>query len=184
MTLFSQEVITFLFSSKYAGSAPAFALLMIALHLKLLVRVLGYTLTAAGHPGRSLAVDVARTVVSAAGALLLIPSLGVAGAALAAVMGGYASAPVAAWLVRRRRFSLAVAPYAKQTLILVLCGALGWWVGSTGSAAAPLYKFALITVFIALNLLCSTISGEDLRLLVTHRTGRLNTAAKEQSLPT
>src|SRR5581483_10927808 len=42
-TAFSREIVTVLFSARYDSSAPAFALLMIALHMTLLVNVIGYT---------------------------------------------------------------------------------------------------------------------------------------------
>ena len=54
--LLSEAIIELLFSSRYAASAPAFSVLMVALHMILVVNLLGYTLTSAGHPQRSLVV--------------------------------------------------------------------------------------------------------------------------------
>jgi O-antigen/teichoic acid export membrane protein len=158
---FSEEIVTILFSAKYADSAPTFALLMIALHMTVLVNVLGYTLTAAGRPGRSLRVDIVRTVIIVGGDLVMIPILGTLGAAYATVLASYASNPVAAWFVRQTEFSVAVAPYAKQTLILLVCAALVWWV----HPAAPAYKVSILALFVGLSVLSSTISREDAVLL-------------------
>src|SRR5207248_7146082 len=46
--IFGHQIVPLLYTAKYASSAPVFALLMIALHMTVLVSVLGYTLTAAG----------------------------------------------------------------------------------------------------------------------------------------
>jgi O-antigen/teichoic acid export membrane protein len=178
---FSEEIITLLFSSKYASSAPAFALLMIALHMTVLVNVLGYTLTAAGRPGRSLRVDVVRTAVIVGGDLVLIPILGVVGAAYATVAASYASNPVAAWFVRQTEFTVAVAPYVKQTLILLLCAVLAWWIHPAG----PAYEVAVLVLFVALSVWSSTITLDDLVLVAIGRTPRPGAASERPaaSLP-
>ena len=118
-----------------------------------------------------------------AGDLLLIPSLGVVGSAYAAVVGSYASNPVGTWLVRRNQLALAVAPYVKQTLILVLCAALGWWVQPAGLAPGVAYKVAILALFIGLSLRLSTISRDDLALVVGGRTRRPKAALEAQPAP-
>jgi O-antigen/teichoic acid export membrane protein len=57
--VFGEQIIVTFFSDTYARSAPAFGLLMIALHMTFMVNLMGYTLTSAGHPGRSLGENVA-----------------------------------------------------------------------------------------------------------------------------
>jgi O-antigen/teichoic acid export membrane protein len=178
-TVFSREIIVVLFSAKYADSAPVFALLMLALHMTVVLNVMGYTLTAAGRPGGSLGVDVVRTAVSAGGDLVLVPVLGVLGSAYATVMASYASTPVAAWLLRRSELAAAVAPYAKQTLILLLCAVLAWRV----EAAHPVYKVAIIALFVGLSLLASTISRADALLLVGGRSRGLAPLAEPLAAP-
>ncbi len=181
-TVFREEIMSIVFSSRYASSAPAFALLMLALHASMLLNIMGYTLTAAGRPGRSLVVDMVRTVVGIVGNLVLIPIVGFVGAACAVLTGSYVSGPVAAWLVRRSQLTLAVAPHVKQSLILLLCAMLGWWVPPDGPAAALAYRVAIVILFIVLSLSLSTISRDDLALVVGGRALRSEPA--DGPLPT
>jgi Na+-driven multidrug efflux pump len=152
---------------------------MLALHMTLVVNVMGYTLTAAGRPGRSLAVDVVQTVVSAGGDLLLIRPLGALGSAVAAMAATYVSNPAAAWLVRRSEIPFALAPYAKQTLIVLLCAALSWW----AQPAGIVYKAAILALFVGLSLLASTISPDDVRLLTGSRFRRSDTVPQPLAAP-
>jgi O-antigen/teichoic acid export membrane protein len=144
--LFSRELVGLIFSEKYLASAPALALLMLALHMTVVVNVLGYTLTADGRPGWSLAVDVVRAGASAIGDLLLIPGLGVTGAAAAAAVAAYAGKPLAVWAVRRGGVPAAVAPCLRQTGALLACAGAGWWLDP-----APPYRLLLLALFVAVT---------------------------------
>jgi len=160
--LFSQQLVTLLFSEKYAASSLTFALLMIALHMSLMVNLMGYTLTAAGHPGRALGENVTRTTLNLLGDLLLIPIFGFVGPAYAALVSRYTANPVAVWLLRRSDIPVAVVPYAKQTLFLLVCAGLFWWIQPVTFA----YRVAILALFVALNVLLSTISRDDLSLIL------------------
>jgi O-antigen/teichoic acid export membrane protein len=168
--VFSYEVVTLLFSSKYTSSVPVFALLMIALHMTVMVSVFGNTLLAAGRSGRSLTVDTVWLAVSAAGSLLLVPGFGAVGAAIAAVLGSYACIPVAAWMVRRSKLRIAPAVYVKQTVILLVCVALGWWVQTlgvaTGSITGLACKTAIIAFFVVTSWLSAAITRDDIGLIL------------------
>jgi O-antigen/teichoic acid export membrane protein len=161
---FSQPIML-LFSQKYLDSAPAFGLLMMALHITFIASLLGYTMTAAGHPGRSLAENITRTGLNVLGDLLLIPPLGFVGPALATLLAAYASNPLLVWLLRRKGVVVAVAPYAKQTLLLLLCSAIFWWL----QPAAIAIRLGIVALFVALNLLLATISRDDLALVLPER---------------
>lgn len=169
--LFGQQIITILFSDKYTASSGAFALLMIALHMTVLVTLMGYTLTSAGFPGRSLGANVIRTTLTVLADLLLIPVLGFMGPAYASLVSYYVANPVCVWLLRRSGMLVTVAPYVKQTALLLLCAVLFWWT----QPAAFTYKVAIIVLFVILNIALSTISLDDLRLVlpeaVTRRLG-------------
>jgi O-antigen/teichoic acid export membrane protein len=169
--LFSREIVTLLFSDKYAPSSTAFALLMIALHITVLTTLMGYTLTAAGYPRRSFAQSLVRTVLTTVADLLLIPVLGFVGPALASTIAYYVTNPLCVWLLRRSGIFVTVAPYIKQTVLLWLCVALFWWAQPTN----VLYKLAIIVLFLVLNASLSTISAGDLKLVlpnaVTKRLG-------------
>jgi O-antigen/teichoic acid export membrane protein len=170
--VFSKEIITLLFSEKYAASSMAFALLMMAFHMTFLVSLTGYTLTAAGFPRRSLIQDTVNAGLGVVGDLLLIPRLGFVGAALANMMSSYVANPVSVWLLRRSSIRLTVTHYVKQTALLWLCAGLFWWT----QPGAFTYKLAIIVLFLVLNVALATISIEDLKLMlpdaVTRRLGR------------
>ncbi len=160
--LFSQQVIHLLFSDKYLPSTTIFSLLMIALPPAVLGTLLGYTLTAASHPERSLGQNLVRTAVSIAAKFLLIPILGLVGPAYADLGGHYVANSVSLWLLRRSGIVATVGSLVRQTALLWLCAALFWWAHPTASA----YKAAAIVMFVGLSVALSTISGGDLRVML------------------
>jgi O-antigen/teichoic acid export membrane protein len=170
--VFSREIVALLFSSKYVASAPVFGLLMVALQMSVMLNVVGTTLIAAGRPGRILVMDVAWAAVSAIGDLLLIPGLGIVGSGLTAVGAGYLSSPLAMWLARRSKFHVPFGPYVIQSLIMVLCAALGWWVQPVGLVATLAFKASIIATFVVLSVRLSTISLDDVALVVGERLRR------------
>lgn len=169
--LFSQQIVTLLFSEKYAASSAVFAVLMIALHMTLLVNLMGHTLTSAGYPRRSLGASVIRTALTVAADVLLIPSIGFVGPAWANMISYYVTNPVSVSLLRRSGILVTVAPYIKQTVLLWFCVALFWWAQPT----EVLSRLAIIVLFLVLNIGLSTISAGDLKLVlpdaVTKRLG-------------
>jgi O-antigen/teichoic acid export membrane protein/glycosyltransferase involved in cell wall biosynthesis len=172
-TIFSREIVLLLYTSKYASAAPVFALLMIALDMTVLVSVIGYTLTAVGRPQSSLAVTLVRTVVSGVGDLVLIPSFGVLGSAWAAVAASYASKPAGVWFVRSSHFRVDITPYLKQTIILAVCAALGWWVQLPSFAVSVAFRLFIVVAFVGLSLKLQTFSLSDLELVLGNRLSRV-----------
>lgn len=162
VVLFGREITILLFSNKYAESSTAFALLMIALHMTLISNIMGYTLTSAGFPGRSLGQDLTRTVLNTLGDLVLIPLLGFVGPALATNLATYSANPLVLWLLRRSGVGVAVGPYAKQTMLLLCCAGVFWWAQPVGTV----YKAAIMLLFVVLNVAMSTISLDDLALVI------------------
>lgn len=162
VVLFGREITVILFSSKYADSSLAFAVLMIALHMTLIGTMMGYTLTSAGYPGRSLSQDFARTALNVVGDLVLIPLLGFVGPALATSAAAYTANPVALWLLRRSGVAVGVGPYAKQTLLLLSFAAFFWW----AQPAELVLRVVMLILFILLNVALSTISLDDLSLIL------------------
>lgn len=162
--VFSREIVTLIFSEKYAASSWSFALLMVGFHMTTIVNLMGYTLTAAGRPERSLCVDVVRTAVNVVGDLLLIPVLGVGGAAGAAVAASYAGNPPVAWFLHRARVTPQVGVYAKQVAIALLAVGLTWWL----DPSALIEKAALAALLGGLAGF-SAIERSDLALLLPGR---------------
>jgi O-antigen/teichoic acid export membrane protein len=159
---FSQEIVILIFSAEYEAASSALALLMLAFHMLFLVNLMGYTLTAAGYPGYSLVENVVRTGLTVLGCLLLIPGYGFMGVVYVVFVASYIANPVAVLLLRHIGITVAVAPYAKQTILLLLCAAFSWWVQPLGFT----YKVAVIMIYILLNLMLVTISANDLRLIL------------------
>jgi O-antigen/teichoic acid export membrane protein len=160
--VFSREIMTLLFSEQYADSSMAFALLMIGFHVTFVLSILGYTLTAAGYPGRSLGENLFRTTLTIVGDLLLIPGFGFMGPVYASLGAAYASNPVAIWLLRRSGIVVVLAPYVKQTTLLLVGAALHWWILPAGLA----YKLATVVAFALINVALSSVSREDLDLVL------------------
>lgn len=175
--VFGAEIVELLFSATYAPSSVAFALLMLAFHVTLLLNVLGYTLTAVGQPGRSLVENVARTGLNIAGDLVLIPVLGFLGPPAALLISVYTVSPFAVWLLRRSNVPLEVAACVRQTLLLLLC-ALGYWWFTPSDLAV---RGGVVALFVALNLLLGTVARDDLTLLLPDRFFR-RTADVEESI--
>lgn len=160
--VFGQLIVSLLFSEKYAASGLVFGLLMMALHMTVLLSLLGYTLTAAGYPGRSLGVNVVRETLAVLANLILIPIFGIAGAPYAKLTAYYIANPISVWLLRRSDIRASVIPYIKQTVLLWLCVIVFWGV----QPESHLVKVTIIIAFLALNIAFSTISQDDLQLIL------------------
>jgi O-antigen/teichoic acid export membrane protein len=164
--VFQREITTLLFSDKYAAASPVFALLMLALNLTAVVNLMGYTLTAAGHPRDSLMVDVVRAAGNTIGDLALIPLLGVVGSAAAAVVAGGAGVPGALWSLRLRGLrATSIWPAVRQVVVLWGCSAL-WWFFQPESL---LYKAAIVLLFLGLNTRTRSLVRDDVALVVPAR---------------
>lgn len=153
------EIVTLLFSDKYAGIELAFALLMISFHMIFIQNVMGYTLTAAGHPRRSLAENTFRTALNIIGDILLIPVFGVMGAVSALLGAAYAANPLAVRLLRKSGMPVEVGPYVKQNLLLLVCAALA----VLNPAASLVYKLVVMLFFVGANIALATVSRDDVK---------------------
>ena len=160
--LFSEEIITLLFSEKYVDSAPAFGLLMLALQMGLLVNIMGYTLTAMGYPRRSLAENSSRTALLLLGNIIMIPSFGFVGAAIVTFFANHISNPLSLWLLKRSDVTVKITPYVTQSILLLSSAALYWWI----RPELIMEKMAVILTFLFLNFLFATVSRDDLGLIV------------------
>jgi O-antigen/teichoic acid export membrane protein len=160
--VFGQEIIRVLFSTKYETSSMVFSLLMIGLQMNVLVTLMGYTLTSAGYPGRSLAANAIRETLIVVASLILIPIWGLIGPAFGKLFAYYVANPISIWMLRRSRIRVVAAPYIKQTALLWLGAILFWLVQPEGF----LIRMMIIIIFIALNIVLSTISLDDVALIL------------------
>jgi O-antigen/teichoic acid export membrane protein len=167
--LFGGRILGLVFSDKYAASGMVFGVLMVALQMSILVTLMGYALTAAGHPTRSLAVNSARAAVNICGNLVLIPLLGTIGPAVAVAIACHATNPLAVWLLRRSEVAVHAAPYVKHAATLLLCAGLAWLaegLGLVSLALEPAFGLAVVGLFVGLNALLKTVSRDDFGLLL------------------
>jgi O-antigen/teichoic acid export membrane protein len=160
--LLSTEITEIIFSSRYAASAPAFAIMMIGLHMVLVVNLMGYTLTSAGHPRRSLVVDVIRTGVVLGASLSLVPTFSFLGAAYARLVSSYSGAPAVVWLLRGGGPSVQSGVLFRSTAILLVCSALA----ALTQAAGPIAKVGVAIVFVVLSARLGVLSVDDIRLFI------------------
>lgn len=160
--VFGQEIIRLLFSAKYETSSMVFSLLMIGLQMNVLVTLMGYTLTSAGYPGRSLAANAIRETLIVAAALILIPIWGLIGPAFGKLFAYYVANPISIWMLQRSRIRVVAAPYIKQTVLLWIGAILFWLLQPQGF----LIRMMLIVIFIALNIVLSTISLDDVAMIL------------------
>ncbi len=169
--LFNHEIVTLLFSEKYSASGPTFAFLMIALHMTVLVTLMGYSLTAAGYPSRSLGVNAIREAMMFLLNLLLIPISGFIAPAYSKIISFYIANPISVWLLRKSSIRVNVAPYVKQTILLLIAAGVFWLV----HPESILLRFLILGLFIVFNYLFSTISLDDWSLImpdfIKHRLG-------------
>ncbi len=166
--LFSNEIVTLLFSAKYSSASSVFAILMIAFQMSFLVQLMGYTLTSAGFPGRSLIENIVSAILIIVGNIVLIPIVGIVGAALATLIAGYIANPLSIWLLHRSKIRITVLPYLKSTIILLFCAGLFWWL----KPMTIIFRFAILSLFIVMNLSVSTITREDLAMLLPKAVAR------------
>lgn len=165
--LFGREIAVLLFSERYEAAGFALGLLMVAFHIGVVTSLLGYSLTAAGFPGRSLGVSAARTGAHVALDLLLVPLVGFVGPAYAAIVSAYLANPLAVVALRHSGLAPAVGGFVKQTAILLTCAGL-FWLLQPGALAA---KVAILFAFAVANLALNTLSWRDLTLLSLRKDG-------------
>jgi len=160
--IFGQQIINILFSAKYDASSTVFSLLMIGLQMNVLVTLMGYTLTSAGYPGRSLTANAIRETLIVVADLVLIPFLGLVGPAYGKLAAYYVANPISVWMLRRSHIRVLMSPYIKQTTLLWLVTVLFWWLQPQNI----LIRILMVVIFIALNIALSTISHDDMELVL------------------
>ena len=160
--LFRREIITLLFSVSYADSTLVFGILLIAMHMHLVVNLMGFTMTAAGFPARTLGENAARITVGLTSNFILTPIFSHFGPAWASVLGNYIANPVAVKLLRRSDFQVYIAPYAIQTALLLAGSAFSWWF----NPASWLLRVGGIALFISVNFMLSTVLVDDVGALL------------------
>lgn len=119
-TLFlGRDLLVVLFSDRYAISSPVFVLSMLALAVSQVSTVLGYSLIAVGDRAKPLFINCLRASIVLGCNYILIPRVGIVGAAVAGLVGTVIANPVAALLLKRR-IDFRTWEYVKPAAILVV----------------------------------------------------------------
>ncbi len=159
--LFGEEIITLMFSAKYTDSGFAFGLFMIALLVESTLHLMGYTLTSAGYPGRSLVENIARAVITTIANLLLIPFMGFLGSAWAKLLANCTSNPLLVWLLKKSNLRISATTYIRSTAVLLMFALIFWLF----HPHLLIIKSVFLLLFIIANFVLSSISTRDLLLL-------------------
>jgi len=167
------EITELIFSSRYAACAPAFAALMIGLHMVLVVNLMGCALISAGHPRHTLTVDVIRTGVVLFASLALAPPFGALGAAYARLLSSYSGAPAVVLLLRRDGPPARISVWFTSTAILLVCAV----VAALTQPFGPLAKVGVGILFVVLSVRLGAVHLDDLRLLVPYSRTRPTASA-------
>lgn len=166
---FGAQILTLMFSDKYLDSVPVFGLLMIGLTFTILDSNLGYSLVAVGDSDKPFIINIIHAALSLSGYLILIPKLGIIGAALASILGTALVNPLAVFFLRRRHVKAKFNNYLKPLLILCLCLAIYYLTNPLNL----LVKLGVYVVFIAASFAISVITQRDLTSFIGEVKGLL-----------
>ena len=159
--LFGNDIFTLLFSQKYLSSVPAFVILMIGLNLAFTEYTLGYSLVAIGQSDKPLYVNLVRTLTNIAINLLLIPVLGMAGAALANVISNLIAFPINLLFLSRQKIWLSVVDYVKPVGVFAACALIVLVLGPTHY----LFRATILIVYLVGCVLLSVIKISEMSLV-------------------
>jgi len=156
--IFGKEIIILLFSEKYLPSASVLASLMIGLNLMLVEYTYGFSLVAIGESNKPPIATTVLSIVSLLSNFLLIPKLGIIGAALANIAGLSVTVPLVILFLRRREINVRVEAFLKPLLILGGC----WLLMLYLKPDTFLGELAILLVFLLASFGFSVIRKEDL----------------------
>lgn len=161
--LFQHEIITLIFSERYAASAPAFGLLMVILTMSVAGTILDTTLIAAGNPNYVPFISLADTIPSMIANLILIPPLGFMGAVIAKMIANLTSNPLCIWALNREGIAVRSSAYFKPAAIALVCVLLYLLPGGS----TLLHKLLTLALFFGLGMLFSVIAAADVADVMT-----------------
>lgn len=155
--LFQDQIVGLLFSREYLDSAPVLSLLMVALTMGLIGYILGTSLVAAGYSKLPVLINIVDTLATVTANFMLIPLLGIKGAAYAAIIARGITIPVNVLFLKTRGIHPNSLEYLKPLLILGLC----MMVADYSMAGIPL-NLALIFLYLVISARFSVITRMDL----------------------
>jgi O-antigen/teichoic acid export membrane protein len=160
-TLFGREILQLIFTSKYASSAPVFAILMINLSIGLIGNVIGTTLVAVGDTKKPAFINFFNSITSWLGSILLIPLFGLIGASIANMTGTLIAFPLNPYFLRKR-MELKDIAYFKPLLLFCVWGILVFFI----KPELLILKAAFLIAFVLACFFLSIITKKDFSLVI------------------
>jgi len=160
--LFRERIVVFLFTAQYLDCAPVLAVLMVALSIGLVGNILGTSLVSAGYPKLPVVINIADTSVNVLANLMLIPVMGVMGAACAALLARAVTNPLNVWFLKKSGINVMISEYLKPFAIFAVCLMIQLVVGSHNI----LFYLCIIGLYVVLSQLFSVVSLNEVRFIL------------------
>jgi O-antigen/teichoic acid export membrane protein len=158
LALFRKEIVTFLFSKEYIGSAPALPILMFTLTIGIYGTIMGTTLVALGQSDKPVKVNVVTAASCIVGNLTMIPVFGFMGSVYSRLLMTCAATPINAWYLKKAEVRVGISECLKPVGVFLFCLGISW----IGGADAVIVRFALLLSYLAICYVLSIIKSEDI----------------------
>ncbi|MEM9952747.1 MAG: flippase [Chloroflexota bacterium] len=160
---FGTEIITLLFSDQYTESGMVFGIVMVSFTIVVLDSTQGYTLIAVGKASKIPQINFVRTLISFVGYFLLIPPLGIVGAAMAGPIAMAMVNPAVVWFLRRSNVAVDYRGYLVSFAIFftLLACYFGFDMNSI------LERILLTISFVVANIMLSVVTWDEIRYGIT-----------------
>ena len=116
--LFSEEIITLIFSAEYLEVKTTFILLTFSVCMQLIATTMGYSLVAAGKPKESMFSSIVGISIELVLSILLIPIYGYVGASIAFVIMTFVMQGISSYYLRNIGIKINIWEYFKPILCL------------------------------------------------------------------
>lgn len=148
-----EQLIVALFNADYLGATVVLGLLMTVTCIAVQTGLMGQTLIALGRPGIVTLVNIATAALSVGANFLLLPRMGIQGAAVAALVAGAVSNAAQTFFVRRAGLRVSIPRHLAPHLFMAVAagimllggGAFPWRVAGAAVFVTLCFVFRLIT---------------------------------------
>jgi len=153
--LFKEEIITLIFSAKYAESSMTFAFLVFNIYLRGLADLMGYSFIPAGYPKIAAIVNSVGGVVSVTSSILFIPLWGFIGAAYALIIMNTISMVMYYYFLARYNLKPNLKEFLLPIILLLGITSIYQLIG--------FYHISIRVSFILASIVLSWISSKEFR---------------------
>ena len=160
--LFGEQILGLVFVADYQAASFVFTLLMIVFSLTLIEHTLGYSLVSIGEADKPAIVMFVLASVSLVSNILLIPQLGIQGAAWATILGFISAIPLNIFFLSRKGVTIRTENLLKPILSFLLF----WTLISLIVPTSLISKFAILALFILVSIWLSVIRKDDLKMII------------------